>query len=324
MTSDDARELAAGVVAGICSMLIEYPFDTVKVRMQHQGQGAVTSPPLRYTSYSDCISQIMRYEGIRNGFYKGLPAPVVGAAIENAVFFWSYRVATSWFQRTVMSPGVPCLQDEESYVSVAFGGVTCGFLVSCILTPIELVKCRMQVQNTLPKEMWEYKSALHCATTIARRDGPVAMYRGNTAMLVREVPGCVAWFLTFQAVARSLIGPTESVQEAPFYTHLLAGGLAGVAFWTVLYPADVIKTRVQIDQGHGKTPPLVASLRDLYKKEGFRAMYRGWGITVVRAFLANAAVLAVYEKVDEAWDHWIVPQDRFAMRHNKATSASSS
>ena len=313
--SDHLRELTAGVIGGCTATLLEYPFDTVKVRLQDARIAA------RYTGYADCFRTILREEGLMSGFYSGVSAALTGSAVEHAIMFWSYRIAARNFQ-TLVHPSVTCVQDEESYDSVAFGGAACGVVASCFLTPIELVKCRMQVQNTLPKEMWQYKSALHCASTVLRRDGPLAMYRGNTAMLAREIPGCMAYFLTFQLVARSLLGPDETVQESPFYKHLLAGGLAGVAFWTALYPADVVKTRMQTQAGHSGA--LLSSLAMLYKKEGFRAMYRGWGITVVRAFPANAVLLAVYQKVDELWDHCIVPTDRFALKHEQQKLAATS
>jgi solute carrier family 25 carnitine/acylcarnitine transporter 20/29 len=312
--SDQLRELTAGIVGGCTATLLEYPFDTVKVRLQQHSARAHGAKALRYTTI---IRTIFKEEGFRGGFYKGVSAALTASAAEHAIMFWAYRNAARWCQRC-MYPDEPLVpQDEERYPSVAFGGAFCGIVASFFLTPLELVKCRMQVQNTLPEGQRHFKSALHCFTVTARRDGVSAMYRGNCAMLTREVPGCLAYFLTFQSVARGLLSPGETVQESSVWKHLVAGGLAGVAFWTALYPADVVKTRMQTQAGGGS---FSSCFLGLYRKEGLRAMYRGWGITALRAFPANAVLLAVYHKVDAAWDHFVVPVDRIAPKHTSPPS----
>lgn len=44
------------------------------------------------------MQAIVKDEGIINGFFRGLPAPVIGAAVENALLFVSYRTAIDVFQ----------------------------------------------------------------------------------------------------------------------------------------------------------------------------------------------------------------------------------
>jgi len=70
--------------AGIIGKFVEYPFDTVKVRLQSQPQ----DKPLQYTGPLDCFRQSWRREGIR-GLYRGISAPIFGAAIETSSLFFS-------------------------------------------------------------------------------------------------------------------------------------------------------------------------------------------------------------------------------------------
>ena len=63
---------------------IEYPFDTVKVRLQSQPDHL----PLQYKGPLDCFRQSIRADGFL-GLYRGISAPLVGAALENSsLFFW--------------------------------------------------------------------------------------------------------------------------------------------------------------------------------------------------------------------------------------------
>lgn len=74
--------------AGMVGKVLEYPFDTVKVRLQTQPQ----TVPLRYNGPVDCFMQGLRADGMR-GLYRGISSPLVGAAAENSCLFFSVRPA---------------------------------------------------------------------------------------------------------------------------------------------------------------------------------------------------------------------------------------
>jgi hypothetical protein len=78
-------------------------------------------------------------------------------------------------------------------------------------------------------------------------------------------------------------------------SHLLGGALAGVGYWTAFYPADTVKSLIQTHPDHsGKG--FVETFNNILQKEGIRGLYRGWGITALRAAPAHAAIFAVYEQ----------------------------
>lgn len=64
-------------ISGMTGKLVEYPFDTLKVRLQ-------TGP---YAGATDCITTISKEEGLL-AFYRGLATPLVGAGIEVATLFF--------------------------------------------------------------------------------------------------------------------------------------------------------------------------------------------------------------------------------------------
>lgn len=83
------QDIAFGSIAGIVGKFIEYPFDTVKVRLQSQSEHL----PLHYAGPLDCFKQSLRSEGFA-GLYRGISAPLVGAAVESSSLFLSVCVTS--------------------------------------------------------------------------------------------------------------------------------------------------------------------------------------------------------------------------------------
>lgn len=78
------KDIAFGSLAGVAGKYVEYPFDTVKVRLQSQPDHL----PLRYTGPLDCFRQSIRQHGFL-GIYRGISAPLIGAALETSSLFFS-------------------------------------------------------------------------------------------------------------------------------------------------------------------------------------------------------------------------------------------
>ncbi|PWV19762.1 putative mitochondrial carrier protein [Trypanosoma cruzi] len=292
MNTDDVKEVCAGSIGGALATVVEYPLDTIKVRLQDD--------PSRYRGSLSCITEIARLEGFINGFFKGLPAPVIGAAVENATLFCTYRVAINGIQDVFYEKRFE--SDTEPYSVVFSAAAVGGLVVSHALTPAELIKCKMQVQNTLPGHKRALKNSLHCAMSIYRSSGVRGLYKGHVSMLARETIGCGVYFLTFQWVIRNMLHEGQSFAEASPFVHFLGGGCAGVVFWTSIYPIDALKTKIQTGKGGYGELSFVRGMMQLYMREGMRGCMRGYTVTALRAFPGNAVLIAVYEKVNLLWE----------------------
>jgi len=178
---------------------------------------------------------------------------------------------------------------------IASGGSGIG--VSCVLTPVELIKCKLQIQNTPSYTGPVYKGPLDAIYKICMQESPLGLTRGLAGTLIREIPGNVAWFGGYETVCSFF--RTEKDEKLNPGVYMLAGAFAGVSYWTIPFPADTVKSRIQT------APPGVnlkfwPVMMDIVKKEGVAALYRGWFITVLRAAPANAAVFYSYEMCMQA------------------------
>ena len=87
------KDVVCGSIAGVIGKYIEYPFDTVKVRLQSQPHHL----PLQYTGPLDCFAKSLKQDGIL-GVYRGISAPLVGAAVETSCLFFSVSIRISSYR----------------------------------------------------------------------------------------------------------------------------------------------------------------------------------------------------------------------------------
>ncbi|KAF3938540.1 Mitoferrin-2A [Dactylella cylindrospora] len=304
--------------------VIEYPFDTVKVRLQTQNQ---------FKGPLDCFAQGLKNDGI-TGLYRGIAPPMVGAAAENAGLFFSYTISQNFFRKLIYSDYHP---DEKLPMPALLAcGAISGASCSLILTPIELIKCKMQVQAVshetaarstggssmsaaIPAGGRAYTTSSAAVGTLARPRyaGPIAlisevikvygirgMWHGQMGTFLRETGGSAVWFGAYEYVSltfRKMGGIGGAPKDGNTAGEMMvAGACAGVSYNAVLFPADTIKSRMQtaaVGAIGQKQQGFLATGTEIYRAGGVAALYRGCGITVLRSAPASAVIFLVYESL---------------------------
>jgi len=94
--------------------------------------------------------------------------------------------------------------------------------------------------------------------------------------------------------------PYESLPpETPVIHHMMAGSIAGVAEHCLMYPVDVVKTRMMCIRGNPETQykSITGALRTMIRQEGWSRPVRGVSAVFVGAGPAHAMYFAGYEKI---------------------------
>jgi len=65
-------------------------------------------------------------------------------------------------------------------------GAFCGFVNCIVVTPVELVKCRLQIQADSKKK--KYNGIIDCIVKTYKKFGINGLYRANYATIMREIP----------------------------------------------------------------------------------------------------------------------------------------
>ncbi|KAI9722728.1 MAG: hypothetical protein M1812_001659 [Candelaria pacifica] len=311
--TEAVKDIAFGSAAGIVGKFIEYPFDTVKVRLQSQPDHL----PLRYRGPLDCFQQSFRQDGFL-GLYRGISAPLAGAAIEISSMFLSYRLTQNALQATIY----PSTEPLPISALVACGGAA-GAFTSYVLTPIELIKCKMQVPSKQSSAVHRAPGPLTLIASVYKHEGLRGFWRGQLGTLIRETGGSAAWFGSYESMStlfRHLAGspsqlsrvlsddntPLETPSPLPVYQQMLAGAVAGMSYNFLFYPADTIKSVMQTEEIGSATPvgkkkTFLSVGRAMWTQQGFKGLYRGCGITVGRSAPSSAFIFTVYEGLKETF-----------------------
>ncbi|KAL6197184.1 hypothetical protein ACLB2K_032796 [Fragaria x ananassa] len=294
--SSGYKEYVAGLLAGVATVGIGHPFDTVKVKMQMHN---TVDHGITYRNGLHCTARILRTEGIK-GLYRGATSSFVGVAFESSLLFGMYSQMKQSLQGNVQSV-VP--QPHVIIPSAASGGA----VISFILCPSELVKCRMQVQGTdsLIPISSRYASPLDCAIKTVKEDGVRGIFRGGFTTLLREATGNAVFFSVYEYVRYQMHLQLNSASSGhknliDLGVGVLSGGLSGIAvcifpFWCAVLPLDVAKTIIQTSADKNSSGNPFHILSSIYRRAGLKGCYTGLGPTIVRAFPANAAAIVSWE-----------------------------
>ncbi|CAH2351375.1 mitochondrial thiamine pyrophosphate carrier 1 [[Candida] railenensis] len=296
------NEIAFGAISGMFGKVVEYPFDTVKVRLQSSSNYSISTV--------GCIAQTYRNEGIIRGFYQGIRAPLLGACLETAILFASYNATSHFFINHYRLKSDRELPLWTKCVSGGFAGFTASF----VLTPIELVKCKLQVQNvkqsgpistTTSSSSSSSGSPKNIYSTVIRKilanEGVSGLWSGLSSTLIREVFGTAIWFSTYEYMTqvfrerRIAKGGDENAENSDAEL-MFSGALAGVLFNFSTFPVDTIKSNIQTNDFDKASSSLLKVGKYICQQPGgMRNLYNGLGITLVRAAPANAIIFYVYE-----------------------------
>lgn len=287
-----AKDLAAGTVGGCAGIVAGQPLDTIKVRLQSQD----AARPL-YRGTVHCFQTTISKEGVF-ALFKGMGTPLIGNAPMQGLVFGAYgqmmRALDTWRPTPVPVPGVTTKPD---YVKLYAAGTWAGLIQCFIATPVELVKCKLQVQvEAASSTKAQYTGPWDCIKKSVARNGVVpGLFRGFWPTIWRDGPSYGLYFCTFEYFKYTL-GPKNG-EKAGVSACLFAGGMAGIATWLSTYPADVIKSMVQTlpDGATAHEARMSTIAMKYYRLHGWRWFFQGLKPTLIRAVPSNAVTFLVYE-----------------------------
>ncbi|GER32567.1 mitochondrial substrate carrier family protein, partial [Striga asiatica] len=166
--------------------------------------------------------------------------------------------------------------------------------VSGTLYPMVVLKTRLQV-------MLHSSSCLKMASTILKNEGPRGFYRGFGTSLMGTIPAR-ALYMGALEVTKSNVGNMASghlgLSEASSSTiaNAAAGLCASMAAQLVWTPIDVISQRLMVQGGSGlkRYNGGIDAFRKIVNMDGFRGLYRGFGISILTYAPSNAVWWASY------------------------------
>lgn len=234
-----------------------YPIDLVKTRMQNQRAGSFVGE-VAYRNSLDCCKKVIRHEGFV-GLYRGLVPQLMGVAPEKAI-----KLTVNDFVRDKLSG----TNGEIAAYGEVLAGACAGASQVVFTNPLEIVKIRLQVAGEIAG------GAKVSALGVVKELGLFGLYKGARACLLRDVPFSAIYFPAY-AHTKAAFADEDG------YNHplslLCAGAIAGIPAASLVTPADVIKTRLQVVARQGQTTytGVIDAARKIMREEGPRAFWKG-------------------------------------------------
>ncbi|EMT62123.1 Mitochondrial thiamine pyrophosphate carrier 1 [Fusarium odoratissimum] len=253
--------VAAGAIAGLVSRFVVAPLDVVKIRLQLQPHSlsdpvAALRNAPAYRGAFETLKHILKHEGL-TGLWKGnVPAELIFIA-----------------------------------------GAASGAAATTITYPLDLLRTRFAAQG----RHRVYQSLRSAVWDIKRDEGWRGFFRGIGPGLGQIIPFMGIFFVTYESLRTSLEG-----LHMPWGSgDATAGMCASILSKTAVFPLDLVRKRIQV-QGPARRQyvyqniPEYATARSallsILRTEGFRGLYKGLTISLLKSAPASAVTLWTYEQ----------------------------
>jgi len=272
-----------GSIAGATGATAVYPIDLVKTRMQNQRTGSYIGE-LMYRNSFDCFKKVLRHEGF-TGLYRGLVPQLVGVAPEKAI-----KLTMNDLVRDKMTADGKIPLWGEVLAGACGGGSQVMFT-----NPLEIVKIRLQVAGEIAG------GQRVSAFGVIKELGFFGLYKGSRACFLRDVPFSAIYFPAYAHLKPAFAD--ENGYNSPL-SLLTAGAIAGMPAASLVTPADVIKTRLQVKARAGQTTynGLTDAAKKIYMEEGFAAFWKGAVARMCRSSPQFGVTLVTYELLQRTFN----------------------
>ncbi|PKK72297.1 mitochondrial carrier [Rhizophagus irregularis] len=261
------ENFALSALAPSMAVVFTLPFDTVKVRMQLQGEVRImkdaTGKTVRvaaekvYKSSFDCLWKTFKYEGIR-GLEKGLVPSILKESSKNVFRLGLYDPILS-----VLHPKNDATSSSSApaWKRMLAGGI-CGALGAVSANPFELVKTRLQTLRQI----------------MTKEGGVPGLYRGSMISVYRGILGSAANLSSYTMLRDYALreGYSEGVP-------LDMGCSLISAFVSVVFmnPLDVVRTRLYNTSSINRQS-IFRTIKTIVENEGLKSLYKGFGTHFMR------------------------------------------
>ncbi|XP_026102482.1 calcium-binding mitochondrial carrier protein SCaMC-3-like isoform X4 [Carassius auratus] len=174
-------------------------------------------------------------------------------------------------------------------------GAVAGSVSRTGTAPLDRLKVFLQVhgQSSDKGTVWRGLRAM------VKEGGLSALWRGNGINVLKIAPETAIKFMAYEQIKRLMRGSKEGgtlkVQE-----RFVAGSLAGATAQTVIYPMEVLKTRLTLRKT-GQYSSVADCAKQILQKEGVLAFYKGYLPNMLGIIPYAGIDLAVYETLKNAW-----------------------
>lgn len=193
---------------------------------------------------------------------------------------------------------MPNTLPDYSFITDFFIGGLAGAISRTLTAPFERMKLLLQTQNSNPQlRARPYKGLTDCGKRIFYEEGLRAFWRGNSAAVALSFP-VMSFNFAFRGMYRCLINLEDpTLDENQFVLRsILVGGLSGISTLFIVYPLELIRTRMGVDNAvSSQFNSTYGCAKIILKTDGFRGLYNGLGISIPSTFIFRGLHFGLFD-----------------------------
>ncbi|RAH46356.1 putative mitochondrial oxaloacetate transporter (Oac) [Aspergillus aculeatinus CBS 121060] len=283
----------AGGVAACGAVTVTHSFETVKIRLQLQGElQSKTDAVKKYRGVFHGVKVILQNEGPR-GLFRGIGSAYIYQVLLNGCRLGFYEPLRGGITNAIYKDS----QVQSLGINV-FAGATSGIIGAAAGSPFFLVKTRLQSFSPfLPVgTQHNYRNSFDGLSKIYKTEGVKGLYRGVGAAMVRTGFGSSVQLPTYFFAKRRLTKHL-GMEDGPAL-HLASSTASGFVVCCVMHPPDTIMSRMYNQTGNlykGAFDCLFQTIRT----EGILAIYKGYFAHLARILPHTILTLSLAEQTNK-------------------------
>lgn len=304
LDSGNALTLDPRIVSGgfgsVLAALVSQPFEVAKVKVQTSGPTSVAGSFGPFSTLRNVVAR----EGFQ-GVYAGLAPTLVMSVPSYVLYFTTYDEIVGHLKATKfvsMSPTSEALYNNSIPL---LGGAVARLIATTAVAPLEMLRTRDASRNH-PRSS-NTRGVWNDLTTIVRKEGTGALYKGIAPSLGRDVPFaavymlCLERFRDFSRPHWSMGGHMDTqkstLREVVF--EFTNAALAGMVAATCTAPLDRVKTFKQSTPSvysiSSQNMTTLGVIRWILCKEGIAGLWRGNQARMMKVAPQYAVMISSYE-----------------------------
>lgn len=283
----------AGGIAACGAVTVTHPFETIKIRLQLQGElQRKDAAPRLYRGVVHGMKVIVQNEGPK-GLFRGLSCAYIYQMTLNGCRLGFYEP-----MRKAITPLLYSSSSVQSLPVNIFCGASSGIIGAAAGSPFFLVKTRLQSYSpSLPVgTQHHYRNAWDGARSIYKTEGVTGLYRGIGPAMVRTGFGSSVQLPTYFFAKRRLVRHLE-MGEGPAL-HLASSAASGFVVCVVMHPPDTVMSRMYNQSGNLYSGAFDCLYRTV-KTEGLLAVYKGFFAHLARILPHTILTLSLAEQTNK-------------------------
>ncbi|SPP89342.1 blast:Solute carrier family 25 member 40 [Drosophila guanche] len=265
------QQVASACTGAMVTACFMTPLDVIKTRLQAQQSALLSNkcflycnglmdhicpcgpgtpnPTLsktapQFSGTIDAFIKISRSEGVPS-LWSGLSPTLISALPSTIIYFVAYEQLKARFTdfHHKYLPSIDPVKNTADVRDIPMlvpllAGVTARILAVTCVSPVELIRTKMQSQRMTHAEMFG------TIRQVVQSQGLLGLWRGLPPTILRDVPFSGIYWTCYEYLKNSF-----NVVEPTFGFSFAAGAISGSVAAMITTPFDVIKTHEQIEFG---------------------------------------------------------------------------